>query len=60
MPERKPKLKRCPFCGGRAVAGRYETGCVNELCAAMPLVIGRPTVFTLMRWNQRAPNRRKR
>ena len=63
-PLKDPKLKSCPFCGGKATIGEYcrkneyseyDVGCENEDCHIQPLMNGSCDTKeeATERWNKR-------
>ena len=65
MKARKPRLKRCPFCKGKASLwkeydGYFYAGCLDNFCGVCPSTSGQPTEQEAAdTWNYRAKLRRK-
>ena len=53
-----PKLKPCPFCGGKQVARKDETGqryAIQNHTVKCPLWTGAHFIFDFAAWNRRYP-----
>ena len=63
---RKPRLKRCPFCKGKASLwkdydGYFYAGCVGGICGVSPYTSGQPTEQEAAdTWNYRAVRKRRK